>query len=181
MRLRFGVTLAALLAISALSAGTVGASTSKASYEYHIGDALLQSFGFPAGVKAEADNGDIVTVEGTGTFDVTAKTATGGGTFVHRNAAGDTLGTGTWTASSLVTFQFYGCDETGLCGGRATLKVVATPDAAPSLHRTALLEINCQVGSPPAGTTEGVKLNVQDHINFNKHVEEGGATVFIQL
>ena len=112
------------------------------------------------------------------TFDISAKTANGSGTFVHKNGAGATLATGTWTASSLVAFQFYGCTPDGLCGGRATLKVL-TPDFDRSLHFPALLEINCQQGGPPAGTSEGIKLNIPGHIHFNKHVEEGGVTLFL--
>ncbi len=57
--------------------------------------------------------------------------------------------------------------------------MIVTPDAAPSLHFRALLEINCQQGNPPAGTSEGIKLNIPGHIHFNKHVEEGGVRVFI--
>jgi len=41
------------------------------------------------------------------------------------------------------------------------------------------LEINCQQGNPPPGTSEGIKLNIPRHIHFNKHVEEGGVTLFL--
>ena len=175
------ITAAVATSLLVLMVGSGGAAahTSKASWDYHIGDALLQGFGFPAGVMAEAPNGDVVTVEGSGTFNVVAKTADGSGTFVHKNGAGATLATGTWTASSLVAFQFYGCTTEGLCGGRATLKVVVTPDFDRSLHFPAMLEINCQQGNPPAGTSEGIKLNIPGHIHFNKHVEEGGVTLFL--
>ncbi len=117
MRRRFGMALAVMLALSALSVGTAVAHTSKASYDHHVGDAFLQGLGFPAGVKATAENGDVVTVEGSGTFDVRAKTADGSGTFVHQNTAGDTLATGTWSASRLVAFQFYGCTPDGSAAG----------------------------------------------------------------
>ncbi len=43
---------------------------------------------------------------------------------------------------------------------------------------TAVLTVICEVGNPPAGLTEGVKLVVQDTpFNFNKQVS--GITVFI--
>lgn len=42
---------------------------------------------------------------------------------VHGSADG--VETGTWTAGSLVAFQFYGCVAGGLCGGWATLNVLA--------------------------------------------------------
>jgi len=39
--------------------------TAKATFAYHVGDALIQSLGFPPGNKAKADNGDVVTVIGS--------------------------------------------------------------------------------------------------------------------
>ena len=45
-----------------------------------------------------AENGDTVTVRGNGTFDVVAKTATGGETFTHKTAKGTVVATGKWTA-----------------------------------------------------------------------------------
>ena len=44
-----------------MPAATV-AHTSRATYDWHVGDALLQSFGFPVGEQAIADNGDVVTI-----------------------------------------------------------------------------------------------------------------------
>jgi hypothetical protein len=42
----------------------------------------------------------------------------------------------------------------------------------------AILEVTCDVGSPPPGHPEGVRLNVQDDINFNQSVS--GITLFIR-
>src|SRR6266704_1084317 len=85
--------------IGTLAAHEVG------TFAYHVGDALIQGLGFPPGNKAMADNGDVVTVIGTGTFDVAAKSATGGGTFVHKTSGGTTVASGTWAATELLTFQ----------------------------------------------------------------------------
>jgi hypothetical protein len=64
-------------------------------------------------------------------------------------------------------------------GGKLLLNVLATPDAAPSLHFPATLTVVCELGSPPPAAVEGVKFNVKDFLNFNKTVPESGATVFV--
>jgi hypothetical protein len=171
--------VAAVLALAAWSLGTGGAVASSSSFGFHVGDALLQSLGFPAGDRAIADNGDTVKVIGTGSFDTSTKSATGGGTFEHRAPNGTLRGKGTWTATRLLTFQDYGCGLNGnpnLCGGRAALAVHLV---AGTVAADGILEVNCQIGSPPPGTLEGIRLNVFDLINFNKTIPDSGATVFI--
>ena len=165
--------------IGTLAAHEVG------TFAYHVGDALIQGLGFPPGNQAMAENGDVVTVIGTGTFDVAAKSATGGGTFVHKTSGGTTVGSGTWAATELLTFQSYGnAVPQGLpptfFGGRVALKVLLTPSANPSVHLPAILQIECALGNPPGGAIEGVRLNVQGVINFNKTVPESGANVYIK-
>jgi hypothetical protein len=161
--------------------------TSKAAYDWHIGDALLQSFGFPVGEQAMAPNGDVVIIEGTGSFSTDGKLATGGGTFSHHVAATDATITGTFTADRVISFQFYGCGEDAgeplpldFCGGLLKLAITATPDAAPDVHLAAALTINCEIGpNVPASVVEGVRVNVYDVINFNKPVAESGANLYI--
>jgi hypothetical protein len=165
--------------IATLAAHEVG------TFAYHVGDAFIQSLGFPPGNKAMAENGDVVTVIGTGTFDVAAKSAIGGGTFVHKTSGGAIVGRGTWAATELLTFQSYGnAVPQGLpptfFGGRVALKVLLTPTANPSVHLPAILQIECALGNPPGGAVEGVRLNVQDVINFDKTVPESGANLYIK-
>ena len=172
---------------SSLTAGNlVPLAKVNGAFAYHVGDALIQSLGFPPGNQARAENGDVVTVIGTGTFDAGAKSATGGGTFVHKTSGGTVVGSGTWAATGLLTFQSYGnAVPQGLpptfFGGRVALKVLLTPAANPSVHLPAILQIECALGKPLPSTVEGVRLNVQDLINFNKTVPESGANVYIQL
>ena len=167
------------VAVGALAAHETG------TFDYHVGDALIQCLGFPAGNKAMAENGDVVTVIGTGTFDVAAKSATGGGTFVHKTSGGTVVGSGTWAATGLVDYQSYGnAVPQGLpanfFGGRVTLTAVITPSANPSVHLPAILQIECALGNFPPSAVEGVRLNVQDVINFNKTVPESGANLYIK-
>ena len=178
--------IALLLAIPFLvfAAAPAGATTAKSSFDYHVGDALIQSLGFPVGDQAMADNGDVVTIVATGTFDTVARTATGGGTFAHHEAATGQTITGTFATTGLISFQSYGsATPQGLpasfYGGKLLLSIVATPDAAPNVHLPATLTVECALGSPPAAAEEGVRVNVYDVINFNKTVPESGANIFI--
>jgi hypothetical protein len=178
------MAIAAALTLALVVPSAAAAHTSKAAYDWHVGDALLQSFGFPAGEQAMASNGDVVTITGTGSFSAAGKWATGGGTFSHHMVAGDVTITGTFTADRVISFQFYGCGTEGLppdfCGGQLKLAITATPDAAPDVHLAAALTITCEVGPDvPASVSEGVRVNVYDVINFNKHVPESGANIYI--
>src|SRR2546425_12114715 len=133
---QLGLVAGLLLVVSAMTPAIALGHTSKAAYGWHVGDALLQSLGFPVGEQAIAPNGDVVTIEGTGSFSADGKWATGGGTFSHHVAASDATITGTFTADRVISFQFYGCGTEGLpptfCGGLLKLGITATPDAAPS-------------------------------------------------
>ena len=134
---------------------------------------------------ATASNGDTVSVRAQGDMNAATGSASGGGTFVHRNSAGGLIGNGTLAATRLIAFSFYGCDGNGLpsslCGGRAALAVhlvghlASNPSA--TIETDGILWVTCVIGSPPSGAHEGVRLNVKDLINFNKSVS--GMTVFI--
>jgi hypothetical protein len=68
------------------------------------------------------------------------------------------------------------------CGGRAALAVhlVSHPTADPSatIEANGILQVECLFGNPPKGAMEGIRLNVQDLINFNKSVS--GVTLYIK-
>ncbi len=176
-----------LLALLPATSGSASAATSKAPYSWHVADQFLHdAVGSPIGAIARADNGETITVEGSGTLDSADKTASGGGTVVHKDAEGHVLATGTFVATGLVSFQFYGCGGPDLpdflCGGLAKLDVTITPDANPSAHFPAILWIDCLLGNPPPSGYEGVRLNVKDLINFNKALTEhegSGFTIFV--
>jgi hypothetical protein len=187
LKRRLGKFVALLFLIGAIAPSAALGHTSKAAYDWHVGDALLQSFGFPVGEQAMAPNGDVVTIEGTGSFSANGDWATGGGTFSHHVAATDTTITGTFTADRVISFQFYGCGEDAgaplppeFCGGLLKLAITATPDAAPNVHLAGALTINCEIGpNVPASVVEGIRVNVYDVINFNKPVEESGANLYV--
>jgi hypothetical protein len=126
-----------------------------------------------------ANNGDTLTVQAGGDLNPAAMTASGSGTFVHKDAGGNVLAQGTFTANSLIMFKSYGTTVIGgntLEGGLALIRVHGVSDSG--FKFDAILRVDCVLGHPPAGADEGFRLVVQTFdLNFNKEVT--GATVFV--
>ncbi len=169
--------------------GAASAGTSKAAYSWHVADDLLeQAVGSPPVAIARASNGDTVELDGTGVLNAGDKTASGGGRFVHKLPDGTVFATGTFTANALISFQFYGCTDQlvpgmTLCGGLAKLDVTMNPSGT-SLQLPATLWVDCLIGDkiPSDGAParhEGIRLNVDGLINFNKTTEHSGFTLFV--
>jgi len=181
MRRRIVVLLAlAMLLVSALAPAAVGALSAK--LDYHIADAFIGAgTGIQqAGARAEADNGDIVSVSGSGTFNLGSGKATGGGTFVHTDGDGVVQGSGAWTAVSVADFDFYGCGGAfppNFCGGLLTLDVHLVA-AGGATEFDGVLTIDCLIGG--GGSLEGIRLNIPDVINFDETIpEESGLTLYV--
>jgi len=179
----------ALVALNVVSLGGASAGTSKAAYSWHVADDFLEeNVGSPEWAISEAPSGDVIMLDGVGLLDAAARTASGGGRFIHLAPDGTEVAHGTFTANSLISFQFYGCGGEGLpdslCGGLAKLDVTLTP-AGTSVHLPATLWIDCLLGpNIPSGgeppRAEGIRLNVKDLFNFNHTHEHSGFTVFIE-
>lgn len=133
------------------------------------------------GDVAEASNGESVRLVGNGTLGIHPKSATGGGTFVHRNAAGAVIGSGSWTVTELLSFQSYGGGAAFLPPafrtGKAQFRVELTP-AGTSLVFGGILDVECRLpeSTVPGGTEEGIRLVVPGVGNFNESVS--GTTLF---
>jgi hypothetical protein len=135
---------------------------------------------------AHAPNGDTVAITGEGTFSVHPKSVDAEGEFTHRDADGNVLVTGTWTATALLTYQSYGCGvvfgnplPADFCGGRVKMRVALTPDGT-DLRIPARLTVYCVIGAKrPSSAEEGVRLVVPGHINFNDVT--GGDNVYIRI
>ena len=189
---RILLVIAAVLALVAPTLSSVGgasAGTSKAAYSWHVADDFLeQNVGSPPWAIAEAASGDMIMLDGVGLLDAAARTASGGGRFMHLAPDGTEVAHGTFTANRLISFQFYGCGGEGLpdflCGGLAKLDVTLTPEGT-SVQLPATLWIDCLLGpNIPSGgdppRAEGIRLSVKDLINFNHTHEHSGFTVFIE-
>lgn len=131
-----------------------------------------------------APNGDHIVITGGGSFSTDPKSVSASGEFTHLDASGNVVAAGTWTATELLSFNFYGCrfipelgvdlGDDNLCGGAVKMAVVLD---TPSGELPGILTVFCIVGpnapashNDPSG--EGVTLNVPGVINFN-HVEHG--------
>jgi hypothetical protein len=142
---------------------------------------------------AQASNGDTLALMGMGVFSIHPKTVTASGTFTHNVAGGGTF-TGTWTATDLLSFEFYGCGSVpsigvtlppNLCGGALKMRVEFMP-AGSSLALPGIITVFCVIGpqAPPTHDNptepgeEGAIAVVPGIANFNKIVS--GMNVYIQ-
>ena len=179
--------LFAVLTIFALALTAIVANAAKPSgrFQYLLGTGFLCSLPNtpdPCPDISKADNGDRIELTGQGTFDVNARSITGGGDFTHKNASGTVLASGTWSTLQFIAFQDYGNGTPqGLPenteGGRLVIRVHLSPAGGGAGH-DAILQVTCWLGAPPAGAEEGIALAVQDAINFNKKVS--GVTVYVR-
>jgi hypothetical protein len=142
---------------------------------------------------AMASSGDTLAITGMGVFSTHPKTVTGSGTFTHTVAGGGTF-TGTWTATDLLSFEFYGCGVVesigatlppNFCGGVVKMRVVFRP-AGTSLTIPGIITVYCVVGpqappphdNPTEPGEEGMTAVVPGIGNFNKIVS--GMNIYIQ-
>src|SRR5919204_5315600 len=97
---RGSVLLTAAMAclLAALGPAAAGARNASGTWELHIEVPNV----------AMASSGDTLAITGTGVFSTHPKTVTASGGFTG-TAAGDGTITGTWTATDLLSFHFYGC------------------------------------------------------------------------
>ena len=173
--------LATAIPIAAARSASGSGSTPQ-SFTYVLGQGILCSLEEKACPDITmAPNGDMVALNGTGTLNTHPKSVTGGGAFVHMDASGHELVHGTWEAKDLLSFVSYG-DATpqglpaNLFGGKAVIHVTLLVGG--TVVHEGILTIYCSLGHPPHGAHEGVRLVVQDVINFNKQVS--GDTVFVK-
>jgi len=160
-----------------VSAAKESNGSAETDFKYLLGVAPI-----PGPDKAEAENEDVITLTGSGTLSVHPKSVTGGGSFTHTNAAGKVLAKGTWTALDLLSFKSYGTSfpafPANFTGGEALIRIHLLP-AGDGPGPDAILTIECLIGDPPAGKTEGIRVAVEDGPNFNE--QAGGATLFILI
>ncbi len=168
------IILLLVLSVLAWGAGLLPVSWAggSATFHYLAGTDFLCGLGADACPDiARADNGDTIEVTGSGTLSTQPKSVSGGGTFTHKDSSGNVLDSGTWTAQQLISFVPYAVLSNNLAGGSAVIRVHLSTDF------DAILQIDCAIGAP-AGHSEGVRLNIQDVINFNTKVS--GFTVFVK-
>jgi hypothetical protein len=153
-------------------------------YVFLIGSGFLcdsgDSSACPAVVKSA--DGSSFEISGAGTFNAKGKSIMATGTFTRKSRNGNSLETGIWIASELVSFESYGVAPDALmregwvfgaarfgprrtpmlarptpAGGLAVFRIRLLPMSG--LARTAVLQVNCALGKvPDEHPTEGIKL-----------------------
>jgi hypothetical protein len=142
---------------------------------------------------AQAPSGDTLALTGEGEFSIHPKTVTASGEFTH-DVAGDGSLTGAWTATNLLSFEFYGCGSVpdagitlppDLCGGALKMRALFMPAGA-NLALPGIITVFCVIGpqAPPTHDNpgepgeEGATALVPGIANFNKIVS--GMNVYMQ-
>ena len=185
------VLVAFVLAFSVTGAVDVrGASAvadaGQVTYRYLVGTGFTErgpvcDLGVPCPDEAVASNGDTIDMSGEGTLRLPA-TVSGGGSFLQKDADGNVLQVGTWTAKKLLSFESLG-PGTGTPptweGGDARIQVRLVADQG-GMQADAILEVGCVLPGNPPVNIEGVRLTVVDGLDFNQAVEPR-ATLFINL
>jgi hypothetical protein len=179
MKTGFGITVGAVCVL--LGTGTLRtafASSEMETYELHLEVPQI----------AQAANGDLVSVSGGGVFSVDPKTVSASGTFTHSDSEGNVVGSGTWVATQLLSFQSYGCGVVlgfpippNLCGGKLMLRVLLT-NSASGQQFNGVLWVFCIIGPNPPNSHddpsgEGARLEITGVNNFNKIVSGGNVYV----
>ena len=135
----------------------------------------------------DAASHDVVTMTGSGEAAPKRRTATGGGTFVHKHANGEVVVQGVYTITEFVSFKAAGGSlaATGLIDGIGTLKqttggvLTMKIKALASNGRTVtgVLGVDCAVPGVEFPIEEGVTVDV---LSF-KFRQAGGFTLFHAL
>jgi hypothetical protein len=175
------LVLALAFLVFGSSAAVADPNNASATFELHIEVPNV----------SQAPNGDQVGVTGDGVFSVHPKSVTASGGFKHTNSQGAVLASGTWSATDLLSFEFYGCGvipaigvtlPPEFCGGALKLRITLTPSGT-SLAIPGILTVFCIIGpqAPPphaVPTGEGIRLVVPGIANFNHIVS--GMNVYIR-
>ncbi len=142
---------------------------------------------------AMASNGDTLAITGTGVFSIHPKSVMASGTFTHELTSGGSV-TGTWTATDLLSFEFYGCGAVPsigvtlppfLCGGALKMRVLFMPEGT-TLALPGIITVFCVVGpqappphdNPTQPGEEGMTAVIPGVANFNKIVS--GMNIYVQ-
>lgn len=181
------IAIPAMVALITSSVAAVAAQNEEITYEWLACGGILED-GPSCPNTTFASNGDSIEITGAGELTDGTNSASGGGTFVHKDADGNVVGAGTWVATELLNFKTYGPSpetpadwRTGLARIRVDLMVDGVEVAE------GILSIGCRLPGVklPPSLFEGVKLNIQDGLNFNRVQTEGemppgGVTLFIE-
>jgi len=152
------------------------------NYQFFAGSGVVCGFSSTACPDiSQAKDGSTIELSGEGTFSLQAKSAFGSGSYTRKAASGSIIGTGTWTAYELISFKSYGTSlnlPSDYEGGLAKFRLLLRPTSG-FLGFHALLEVECNIGRPPASAIEGITLTTSGKgVNFSKKIS--GSTLFVR-
>jgi len=169
-----------------LAAISAPAQDGNGDYLFLVGSGYLcdtgDSSACPGVVKSL--QGDSYEMSGAGALSTQSKSVTATGTFTHKSADGNSLETGVWIATELVSFNSYGIAPGLMRGGQPFGPPPFGPRRSPmlsgpmpagglavfrvrllalrGLSKTALLQVNCPQGRVPDDhQTEGIRLTIE--------------------
>jgi len=99
--------------------------------------------------------GDLLRLTGSGAFDTSIGTATGGGSFTHYKPDGSVFARGIWIVTGFQSFSSYGGPNRGLQGGvlLVTVSIIGPEATFSGLTLQVSCHINAPAGAPEEGTT----------------------------
>jgi len=161
---------------------------SSATYEYFSFSSAMASNG--ESMVIFGDNSFELIGSNEGTLSEFPKSVQGTGAFWHFATDGSTLlGFGTWTATQLLNFKDYGLSPVlveygdpffdGWRAGNANIRLHLVADGGAEFD--AILRIRCNLpgnNSTPSSWAEGIRISIQDGLNFNRTLPDG-FTLFI--
>jgi len=206
LRRRIFAWASGVLLTASVAAIPATAQSNGADYIVLIASGFLcdssDSSACPAVVKSA--DGTSYEMSGAGTLSTQSKSVTAAGTFTRKSPNGNSLETGIWIASELVSFDSYGIAPGALmragpafgppafgpmrsrmfpgampAGGLAVFRIRLLPMWGPS--RTAVLQVNCALGKvPDEHPIEGIRLAFEGGgVEFDEEVS--GRTMFILM
>lgn len=146
------------------------------TYQFYVGGDMLGHI-VPSWdpVIMAADNGDRLEIRGEGGFTIWPKDASGGGTFVHRDAAGNPIRRGAWTAVEFLSFLPY----EGSTGGQLGLRISLVPEGQ-TTGIAGRMQVDSPLGDAPPSAVFEARVVFQDTgLNFNRRIQ--GGTLFFRL
>ena len=147
--------MTAVLTILALATTMLGnAHATSTSYSFNlVGPNTTMAPNTIPGTPIAA--GDVLRLTGSGTFDASARAATGGGSFTHYKTDGSVFARGIWVVTGFQSFSSYGGPNRGRQGGvlLVTVSLIGPEATFAGLTLQVSSHINAPAGAPEAGTT----------------------------
>ncbi len=100
----------------------------------------------------DPNTGNTILVTGSGSFDPSAGTVIGSGSFTIFNSGGAVVNRGTWKATSFVSFDSFGGFSPGLQGGVLNITVTLSSNAGTPVS----MAVTCRIKAPPNTGAEGI-------------------------